>query len=53
LLTAVAVDVVGVDGGLYDGGGGGIELMAPIVVGDGGGKDAIAAAAIDRRHSRR
>ena len=42
-----------INDGVINGGSGGIELMAPIVVGDGGGKDAIAAAAIDRRHSRR
>ena len=37
---------------VVDGGGGGMEPTAPIVVIDSGGKDAIAAAAIDRRHIR-
>ena len=35
-----------------DGGGSGMELMAPIVVVDSGGKDVIAAAAINCRRIR-
>ena len=37
---------------VVDGGGSGMEQTAPIVVIDSGGKDAIAAAAIDRRRIR-
>ena len=37
---------------VVDGGGSGMEPTAPIVVVDSGGKDAIAAAAIDRRRIR-
>ena len=36
---------------VVDEGGGGMEPTAPIIVLDSGGKDAIAAAAIDHRRS--